>query len=183
VIKNPDGTSTNVSNQVTFQYGILDQWNFSALYLKTLTTDGNCELPVTVAAREVANPGEAEATADESVSLITIIWAPGDEITKARKQCNPFYARLNDTFWYLTDRLIDLKNRPDPPTERGVREIVQVVAQAQKEVALFEGAGDLTEAEVWQQLGTSGGLRSLDPVAPRIRVSNKQLRDAGEEQT
>ena len=182
-VKNPDGTTTNMADQVTFQYGILDQWNFSVLYLRTLTTNGNCELPVTVAAREVANPGEAEATADESVSLTTITWVPGDEITKARKRCNPFYARVNDTFWYLTERLSDLKNRPDPPSERGVREIVQVVAQAQKEVALFASAGDLTAAEVWQQLGTSGGLRSADPAAPPIHVSKKQLRDAGEEQT
>jgi hypothetical protein len=183
VVKNPDDTTTNVANQVTFQYGILDRWNFSVFYLRTLNTDGNCELKVTVAAREAANPGEAEVIADESVSLTTITWAPGSQITKDRKRCNPFYARVNDTFWYLTEKLSDLKNRPDPPSERGVREIVQVVEQAQKEVARFAKAGNLTEAEVWQQLGTSGGLRSEDPAAPPIHVSKTQLRDAGVEQT
>ncbi len=183
VVQNPDGTITNVSSTVTFQYGILDQWNFSVLYLRTLTANGNCELPVSVAAREKANPGEAAATADESVSLFTISWAPGEEIAKARQRCNPFYARVNTTLWYLSERLSDLKNRPDPPSERALHDIVQVVEQVQKEVSLYASAGNLTEAEVYHQLGTAGGLRSQDPAPPPLRVSSKSLRVAGTEQT
>ena len=178
-IKNPDGTTTNVANQVTFQYGIVDTWNFSALYLKTLDWNGNCELKVTAAAREQAMPGEEEATADESVSLTTVTWAPTEETKKAYKRCNPFYARVNDTFWYLTEKLSDLKNRPDPPSERVVREIVQAVEQVQKSVTLFAKAGHLKEAEVWRQLGTPGGLRSEDPVLPPATITKAQLRNTG----
>jgi hypothetical protein len=177
-IKNPDGTTTNVANQVTFLYGIVDTWNFSALYLKTLDWNGNCELKVTAAAREQAVPGEAEATADESVSLTTVTWAPTEETKKAYKRCNPFYARVNDTFWYLTEKLADIKNRPDPPSERVVREIVQAVEQVQKSVTLYAKAGHMKEAEVWRQLGTPGGLRSEDPVPSPATITKAQLRDA-----
>jgi hypothetical protein len=114
-VKNPDGTTTNVAAAVTLQYRILDVWNGSVLYLKALNWSGNCELKVTVAAKEAA-ANEAEVTAEESVSLTTVTWAPAVEIKKAWKRCNPFYARVNDTFWYLTERLSDLKNRPDPPS-------------------------------------------------------------------
>jgi hypothetical protein len=30
-------------------------------------------------------------------------------------RCNPFYAEVNDSFWYLTEKLSDFRNRPDPP--------------------------------------------------------------------
>ncbi len=178
-IKNPDGTTTSVANQVTFQYVIVNAWNFSALYLKTVNSNGNGELKVTAAAREQAVPGEAEATADESVSLTTVTWTPSEETKKAHRRCNPFYARINDTFWYLTEKLSDLKNRPDPPSERAVREIVQAVEQVQKSVALFAKAGHQTEAEVWRQLGTAGGLRSQDPVPSQIKVATpRSIRNA-----
>ena len=178
-VKNPDGTTTNVANQVTLLYGILDFWNGSALYLKTLNWNGNCELKLTVAAKEAAI-NEAEATADESVSLTTVTWAAGEEMKKAWKRCNPFYARVNDTFWYLTERLSDVKNRPDPPSERGVREIVQAVEQVQKAVARYARAGHQTEVDVWRQLGTPGGLRSEDPVPAAVDMTRRRLRDVGQ---
>jgi hypothetical protein len=180
-VKNPDETKTNVANAVTFQYGILDVWNGSVLYLKTLNWNGNCELKVTAAAKEAA-ANEAEVTAEESVSLTTVTWAPGEEIKKAWKRCNPFFARVNDTFWYLTERLSDAKNRPDPPSERGVREIVQAVEQVQKAVAQYAKAGHQTEAEVWRQLGTPGGLRSADPVPAAVDMTRLRLRDTGQRQ-
>jgi hypothetical protein len=176
-VKNPDGTTTNVANAVTFLYGILDVWNGSVLYLKTLNWNGNCELKVTVAAKEAA-VNEAEVTAEESVSLTTVTWAPGEEIKKARKRCNPFFARMNDTLWYLTERLSDAKNRPDPPTERDVREIIQAVEQVQKAVARYAKAGHQAEAEVWRQLGTPGGLRSADPVPAAVDMTRLRLREA-----
>jgi hypothetical protein len=177
-VKNPDETKTNVGNAVTFQYGIVDVWNGSVLYLKTVSWNGNCELKVTVAAKEaVAN--EAEVTAEESVGLTTVTWVPGEEIKKAWKRCNPFFARVNDTFWYLTEKLSDAKNRPDPPSERGVREIVHAVEQVQKAVARYAKAGHQAEAEVWRQLGTSSGLRSADPVPAAVDMTRLRLRDAG----
>jgi hypothetical protein len=181
-VKNPDGTITHVANAVTFQYGILDVWNGSVLYLKTLNWNGNCELKVTVAAKEAA-VNEAEVTAEESVGLTTVSWIQGEAIKKAWKRCNPFYARMNDTFWYLTEQLIDHKNRPDPPSERSVREIVYAVEQLQKAVALYTKAGHQTEAEVWRQLGTPNGLQSIDPVPDPVNMSRLRLRDdVGQEQ-
>jgi hypothetical protein len=176
-VKNPDGTITNVANAVTFQYGILDVWNGSVLYLKTLSWNGNCELKVTVAAKEAA-VNEAEVTVEESVSLTTVTYTPGEEIKKAWKRCNPFYARVNDTLWYLTEKLSDARNRPDPPSERGVREIIKAVEQVQEAVARYSKAGHRADAEVWQQLGTPGGLRSADPVQAAVDMARLRPRNA-----
>jgi len=176
-VKNPDGTVSNVSNSVTFQYGILDIWNASVLYLKTLNWNGNCDLKVTVAAKEAAI-NEAEVTADESVGLTTVTWKPGEEIKKAWKRCNPFYAEVNHSFWYLTEKLSDVKNRPDPPSERTVQEIVQAVEQVQKAVEQYARAGHQSQAEVLRQLGTPDGLQSAYPVAAPVDMTRLRLRDA-----
>jgi hypothetical protein len=177
IVKYPDGTTTNVSETVTLQYGILDVWNDSVLYLKTLNSNGNCEPKVTVAAREAVEI-DGDVTAEESVSLTTVAWAPGEEMKKAWRRCNSFYAQVNDTFWYLTEKLSDFKNRPDPtPSERSVREVAQVVAQVQKAVALYAQAGSQTEAEVWRQLGEAGGLRSADPALHAVDLTRLRLRN------
>ena len=173
-VRNPDGTTTNVANTVTLLYGIIDIWNGSVLYLKTLNRNGNCELNVRVSAREAVEI-DGDVSADETVSLTTVTWIAGEEIKKARKRCNPFYAEVNDSFWYLTEKLSDLKNRPDPPSERGVRQIAQAVERVRNAVARYSGAGGQTEAEVWRQLGTSGGLRSADPVPPTLNLSRLRL--------
>ena len=68
------------------------------------------------------------------------------------------------SFWYLTEKLSDIKNRPDPHRQRAVRWIiVQAVESVQKAVERYSKAGGQTEAEVWRQLATSGALRSVDP--------------------
>jgi hypothetical protein len=179
-MKNPDGTVTPVANAVALQYGILDVWNGSALYLKTVNWNGNCELPVTVTAKETGIV-EAEATGDESVSLTTVSWIPGAALQKDRQRCNPYYVLVNDTFWYLTEQLSDVKNRPDPAPERVVREIARAVEKVQQAVALYAKAGDQSVAEVWQQLGTHNALRSADPVAPAIDMARLKVRDVGHE--
>jgi len=173
-VKNPDGTISLVDNSVTLFYGILDVWNGSVLYLKTLNWKGNCELKISVFAREAVEIG-GDVSADESVSLTTVTWIAGEEIKKARKRCNPFYAEVNDSFWHLTEKLSDIKNRPDPPSERSAREIAQAVERVQTAVARFSKAGGQTESEVWQQLGSSGGLRSVDPVPPAVNLSGLRL--------
>ena len=76
-VKNPDGTSTDVAAEATLQYATANVWNGFVVYLKTLIWDGNCELSVTFSAREAAVPGEATVTADDTVLLTTITWAPG----------------------------------------------------------------------------------------------------------
>jgi hypothetical protein len=83
---------------------------------------------------------------------------------------------VNDSFWYLTEKLSDIKNRPDPPSEeRGAREIVQAVEQVQRAVARYSKAGGQTEVQVWRQLGVSGGLRSADPVPPAVNLTRLRL--------
>ena len=173
-VKNPDGTTTAVANSVDLQYGILDFWNGSALYLKTLNWNGNCELPVTVSAKEAAI-AEAEVAVNDSVRLTTVSWAPGAAIQKDWKRCNPSYAAMNDSFWYLTERLSDLKNRPDPPPERVVVEVVRAVEQVQGTVARFAKAANMSHSQVWRHLGATGGLRSADPVPPAITVNPTML--------
>ena len=56
-----------------------------------------------------------------------------------------------------------MKNRPDPPNERNVREIVRGVEALQKAVDRYSQAGGQTRSETWRQLGTVGELRSIDP--------------------
>jgi hypothetical protein len=178
-VKNPDGTIANVANTVTLLYGIRDAWNGSVLYLKTLNWDGNCELTVTVFAREAVEI-DGDVSADESVSLTAVTWTPGEEIKKARQRCNPFFAQVNDTFWYLTEKLSDIKNRPDPPSERNVSEIVHAVEQVQKAVARYSRAGGQSVTEVWRQLSVSGGLRTADPVPHTLDLARLRLPDAAQ---
>ena len=52
--------------------------------------------------------------------------------------------------------------------------IVQAVESVQKAVERYSKAGGQTEAEVWRQLATSGALRSVDPVPPRMTLSRPQ---------
>ena len=177
IVRNPDKTQTNVANNVTFAYGILDFWNGSALYLTTLDWNGNCDLKITLRAKEAAINKEEEVTAEESVSLITITFSAGEELKKARRRCNPFYARVNDTLWYLTQQLSDLRNRPDPPPDGGVLKIVETVQQLQKAVSLYAHGGHESETEVWRQLGTPGALRSADPVPPILELTQPRQGD------
>jgi hypothetical protein len=177
-VKNPDGATINVANAVNLLYAIVDVWNGSALYLKTLARNGNCELKVTVFAREAVEI-DGDVSGEESVSLTAVTWTAGAEMTKARKRCNPFYAEVNDSFWYLTERLSDIKNRPDPvPSERAVLEVAQAVEQLQNAVARYSRAGGGTATEIWRQLGASGGLRSADPVPPPVNLSRLRPRMA-----
>jgi len=161
-IKNPDGTVSTIANTTTFLYGIIDVWNESVLYLKTLNWNGNTDLTVKVFAREAVET-DGDVSADDSVSLTAVSWSAGEQLKKARKRCNPFYAEVNDSFWYLTEKLSDVKNRPDPPNERNVREIVRGVETLQKAVDRYSQAGGQTRSETWRQLGTVGELRSIDP--------------------
>jgi hypothetical protein len=161
-IKNPDGTVSTIANTTTFLYGIIDVWNVSVLYLKTLNWNGNTDLTVKVFAREAVET-DGDVSADNSVTLTAVSWSAGEQLKKARKRCNPFYAEVNDSFWYLTEKLSDVKNRPDPPNERNVREIVRGVETLQNAVDRYSQAGGQTRSETWRQLGTVGELRSIDP--------------------
>jgi len=159
------------------QYGILDVWNASALYLKTLATNGNCSLNVSAAIKEIAI-NDAEASATEGVDLTTVSWLPGDDLIKARKRCNHFYAAIDTSIWGLTEKLSDLKNRPDPPSEATVRQIAQAVHELDKAVAQYAQDGNMTTSEVFQQMGRGDGLRSPFAPAASLDLTGLRLRDS-----
>jgi hypothetical protein len=184
-VKNPDGKKDTIANAVTFQYGIIDTWNGSVLYLKSLTTNGNCSLKASVAAKEAA-VNEAEASAADEAALDTVSWIPGEEMKKAWKRCNPFYATVDTTIWGLSARLSDLKNRPDPPSERTIRQIVVAVHTLDAAVSQYAKAGHMTVVEVRKQLESVGGLRSTyalaaEPDLTRLRISERGHGEKGKE--
>jgi hypothetical protein len=170
-VKNPDGKTQTVANALTFQYAIADSWNASALYLKTLTTNGNCLLNVSAAAQE-ASVKDAEVSATREVGLFTVEWLPGAGIKNSWKICNPQYARLDKEIWKLTTQLSDLKSLAGHPSERTLVEIVDAVHGLDEAVAQYAKAGHMTTAEVWNQLGRPGRLRSADAPAlePDLRL-------------
>jgi len=175
-VKNPDGKTQTIANMVAIQYGILDTWNGSVLYLKTLTSDGNCSLKITAAASEGTIGGDPEVSASDEAGLTTVFWLPGVEMKKAWKRCNPFYGTVDTTLWGLSARLSDLKNRPDPPSERTVLQVVEAVHQLDAAVVRYAKAGHLTTTEVMKQIGTVGGLRSKYPLAAEPDLTRLRIR-------
>jgi hypothetical protein len=181
-VRNPDNTTTMVAPSVTIQYGILDSWNGSVLYIKTLTTNGNFQLQIMATAREaVINDAEVSSTAD--VDLRTISWAPSDKLREASKRCNPFYAKIDATLWGLSARLSDLKNRPDPPAERTIKQIADSIHELDVAVSQYAEAGGMTVREVWTQIGAPGGLRSANALAKDVDLTRLRLSDAPANQT
>jgi hypothetical protein len=165
-VRNPDDKTQTVGNAISIKYAIRDSWNGSVLYLETFNANGNVTLNVSAAAQEAALK-DAEVSATDHASLDAVRWLPGEEIKKAWKRCNPFFAHVDTTIWGLTAQLSDLKNRPDPPSERVVVQIVETVHQLEAAVNLYAKAGNVTTAHVWKQISSGGGLRSADaPPAP-----------------
>lgn len=172
-VGNPDGTTVTVAPAVTIQYGILDTWNGSVLYLKTLTTNGNCSLNVSAAAKE-ADVTDAEVSATAEVDLTTTSWTAGDDFKNAQHRCNPSFTMINNSIWALSKLLSDLKNRPDPPSDPSIRQIADAVHALDAAVSQYAQSGYMTTAEVWEQIGTPGGLRS--PYAPAAAPDLTRLR-------
>jgi hypothetical protein len=169
-VKNPDMSETIVANSVTFSYNIVDIWNGSVLYMKSQDWNGNCLLNFSVAAKEAAII-EAETSVSDKIGLDTVSWRASEETKKAFKRCNPFYADVNDSIWYLTERLVDLVNRPDPPNVLNVRGVIRAVEQVQRAVEKFAGAGPLSSAEVLRQFSSTNGLQSVDPVPAEANLT------------
>lgn len=181
-IKDPDAKTRTIANAVTIQYGILDTWNGSVLYLKTLTSDGNCSVKVTAAAIE-GTGGNPEVTATDDASLVTFVWLPGPEMRAAYERCNTFYSSVDRSLWGLSLRLSDLKNRPDPPSDRTLVQIVEAVHQLDAAVAHYAKAGHLTSAEVMNQIRAPGGFRSRFAPAAEPHLTPLPLRKPGRGQS
>jgi hypothetical protein len=107
-----------------------------------------------------ASANDADVSAAEPVGLDGVWWEAGEEMKKAWQRCNPFFANVDKSLWGLSKVLGDLKNRPDPPSDRSILKVVESVQELSKAVAQYARAGNLSEAEVWKQVGTPGALRS-----------------------
>jgi hypothetical protein len=127
---------------------------------------------IAVAIRERALQ-DPEVSASEDVSLDAVQWLPSEAFKKASQKCNPFYAAVDKSFWGLTLALSDLKNRPDPPSERAVFHIVESVQLFNASVVQFATAANITSAEVFKQIGAGVSFRSA--IAPEPETDLAQL--------
>ena len=174
-VKNPDRTTTTITNGLNIQYAIADAGNASVLYLKTLSSAGNISMHVAVAIRELALQ-DPEVSGDEDISLDAVQWLPSEAFKKASQRCNPFYAAVDKSFWGLTLALSDFKNRPDPPSERAVFHIVESVQLFNASVVQFATAANITSADVFKQIGAGVSFRSA--IAPEPETDLAQLAPA-----
>ncbi|MFN7984652.1 MAG: hypothetical protein U0Q11_22635 [Vicinamibacterales bacterium] len=158
-IRNPDKTVNTVSATTDIQYQMVNTWNGSVLYLQFTSKTGNCQFPVEAFARETAS-NDAEVSATDTIGLESVWFQPDDATKSAYKRCNPFYAAIDTSIWGLSKTLADLKNRPDPPSDRAVLKVVKSVQALSTVVAQYARASNLSEADVWKQVGTPGELRT-----------------------
>jgi len=158
-VRNPDGTVSTISATSNIQYQIVNTWNGSVLYLQSTSKTGNCQFDVQAFAREAA-ASDAEVSATETPGLDGVWWQADADTKKAYQKCNPFYAVVDKSIWGLSKTLGDLKNRPDPPSDPAILRVVKNVRELSQAVAQYAQAGNLSQAEVWQQIGAPGEIRS-----------------------
>lgn len=173
-VRNPDQTTSNVDNTTTLKYFIRDRWNHSEVFLKNTSTEGDCTVTMTAMCSEAGINKDPQTSGASDVDITAVAWEAGAQLVKDRKRCNPFYARVNKSIWGLTEKLSDLKNRPDPPSERAVQQVIDAVSQVQDAVSRYAKAGHMSAAEVLQQLSLPGGLRSKDAPPPESSVRSAQ---------
>jgi len=165
-IKNPDKSITPVANSTTLSYFIRDTWNASELFLKNKSMDGNASVTLGVFCAESTINNDAQSTTTEQCSVDAVSWLPGTELTKDRQKCNPFYGTIDKSLWNLTATLADLKNRPDPPSDRNLKQVIDAVTVVLKAANHYAKGSHLDAAEVVGQLAVPGTLRSQhEPLA------------------
>jgi hypothetical protein len=114
----------------------------------------------------------------EAGDLEAVTWSDAnDQLSKDRHRCNPFYATVDKSVWGLTAALSDVKNRPDPPSERGLKQVIDAVAVVLKAAGEYAEGANLTSAEVLKQLNVPGALRSqYEPLSDRsLRSGQRQM--------
>ena len=165
-IKNPDKSITPVASSTTLSYFIRDTWNASELFLKNKSMDGNVSVSLGVFCAESTIKNDPKSTTTEQCNLDAVSWVAGTELTKDRQKCNPFYGTIDTSLWNLTATLADLKNRPDPPSERGLKQVIDAVTVVLKAANHYAKGSHLDAAEVVGQLAVPGALRSQhEPLA------------------
>jgi hypothetical protein len=169
-IRTPDGKIVITGNTITINYGIIDSWNKSELFIYTTESSGNCDLIATALTTEAAI-NDAEVSADEDVSINPISFESGVEYSNDRRRCNPFYARIDDSLYGLSTVLSNLKNRPDPPSENMIIQLIDAVARVETDAQYAAHAAGISRKELFKELQTPGALFSNEP-----RVSNEILK-------
>jgi hypothetical protein len=177
-VRNPDGTVTPISNSTTLRYFIRYNWNGTELFLKNTDIRGNCSVTLDVFCAEQGIANDPQTTTTGPGDLKAVTWGDyNDQLSKDRRRCNPFYATIDKSFWGLTAALTDAKNRPDPPSERGLKQVIDAVSVVLEAADKYAEDAHLTRAEVLQQLNVPGTLRSqYEPLSDRsLRSGQRQV--------
>jgi hypothetical protein len=144
------------------------------LFLKNTDIRGNCSVTLGVFCEELGIVNDPQTSTTYDDDLLVVTWSDAnDQLSKDRRRCNPFYANVDKSFWGLSAALSDAKNRPDPPSERGLKQIIDAVSVVLEAAGQYAEGAHLTRAEVLQQLNVPGALRS--PFEP---LSDRSLRNA-----
>jgi hypothetical protein len=168
-VRNPDKTVTTIANSTTLRFFIRNSWNGSELFLKNTDMRGNVSVTIGAFCTEsnIAKDPWTSTTYDED--LVAVTWSDAnDQLKKDRQRCNPFFATIDNSIWGLSATLSDVKNRPDPPSERTLKRVVDAVQVVLKAAGQYAEHANLTRAEVLQQLNVPGALRSpFEPLSDR----------------
>jgi hypothetical protein len=177
-VRNPDRTVTPITNSTTLNFFIRSSWNSSELFLKNTDIRGNCSVTLGVFCSELGIAKDPFTSTTYDDDLLAVTWTDAnDQLSKDRRRCNPFYATVDKSVWGLTAALTDVKNRPDPPSERGLKQIIDAVSVVLEAAGKYAEGAHLTRAEVLQQLNVPGALRS--PFEP---LSDRSLRNVQQQQ-
>jgi hypothetical protein len=175
-VRNPDRTVTTIANSTTLRYFIRYSWNGTELFLKNTDIRGNCSVTLGVFCAEQGIANDPQTMTTGAGDLEAVTWSDAnDHLSKDRRRCNPFYANVDKSIWGLTAALTDVKNRPDPPSERGLKQVIDAVAVVLNAAGQYAEGAHLTRAEVLQQLNVPGALRSqFEPLSDRSLRSGQQ---------
>lgn len=169
-IRTPDGKKQITNNSIILNYGIIDRWNRSELFVYPAGSIGNCDINITALVTEAAI-NDAQVSVDDQLTINPISFEPSDEYIKDRRRCNPFYAQIDTSIYGLSAKLSDLKNRPDPPSEREILQVIDAVARIEKDAQHAAHSVGISRNQLLKELKTPGALLSMEP-----RVSDDTLR-------
>ncbi len=126
-------------------------------------------LNVTALATEGAI-NDAKVSADSQLSVDPLSYEAGEEYKKDRRRCNKFYANLDDSLYSLSVTLANLKNRPDPPSEHVILEVLENVAKVEHDAQHAAHSSGITRKQLFKQLASPGAL-----ISNEVRASQEIL--------
>jgi hypothetical protein len=175
--KQPDGTTSTTMAATAFRYIIVSSWNKSALFLKNTSTIGNCTLTVNVVAREAAFPAETSTNLNDTLDVDIITFVPGEKLRRDRKRCNPNFYAIDTSIRALSETLRMLKDRPDPPNERAILQVIAAVQQVQNVMSSLGESAGMTRTELLRELKVPGTLVSFDARASETTIARIKAPD------